>query len=139
MSPAGICLAPEADGNLDVEERDGLLDYRLYIRPFPQYVPSGWPQRNVFKIWMNTCPRAVEKAEVFSLGKTMWMLLEGVSGVEAAALLMEDIYWTRDNILDKWKVMVSKCTNWDPNERPGLLELEEFYKGVRYWMARDQF
>ncbi|KAH8743741.1 hypothetical protein F5883DRAFT_609990 [Diaporthe sp. PMI_573] len=51
-------LAPEADGKWDVDEVDGL----------------NAPPR----LWSRRWPRACKAAEVFSLGRTMWMLLQEV-------------------------------------------------------------
>jgi hypothetical protein len=36
---------------------------------------NGWNVWNVFLVWSKQCPKALELAEVFSLGRCMWMLL----------------------------------------------------------------
>ncbi|KAH8749322.1 kinase-like domain-containing protein [Diaporthe sp. PMI_573] len=76
-------LAPEADGEWDVDEVDGLnapprLVYTQYQGPVRVNLPRGRPAWNVFPEWSRRWPRACEAAEVFSLGRTMWMLLQEV-------------------------------------------------------------
>ncbi|QYS96994.1 Protein kinase domain-containing protein [Trichoderma simmonsii] len=79
-------LAPEADGTWDVEEQDmnengsPKLVYTKYTGPERRNMPEGSGREsfsiwNVFPEWQASCPRAVELAEVFALGRTMWMLL----------------------------------------------------------------
>jgi hypothetical protein len=85
-------LAPEADGSWDVKEartgssyRGGAdsarlkLVYEKYCGPDRENLAWGRPKWNVFPRWRDLYPRALEAAEVFSLGRTMWMLLEQVT------------------------------------------------------------
>lgn len=88
-------LAPEADGTWDVEEaaknedsaapscderpRPQLL-YTKYSGPPRRNVDDelgdySWHSWNVFPVWNLAHPLALELAEVFSLGGSMWMLL----------------------------------------------------------------
>ncbi|OBR11546.1 Phosphotransferase enzyme family protein [Colletotrichum higginsianum IMI 349063] len=84
----------------------------------------GFPDWNVLPEWKTTCPRAAELAEVFSLGRTMWMLLEQV---EQSA---DRARWTaaaRD-VPEEWKNMVMRCIERDPNNRPELDEVVAFWR-----------
>ena len=70
-------MAPEADGSWDAETISGTDKpvYRKYKGPNRKNHDFGWPEWNVFPIWKETCPKALEAAEVFSVGRSMWMLL----------------------------------------------------------------
>ncbi|KAI8174703.1 Serine/threonine-protein kinase Nek2 [Colletotrichum sp. SAR 10_66] len=86
-------IAPEADGTWDVEmeEEGGGLAGNGWNRPRLQYTKYEGPPRrnteedvlgdypwntwNVFPGWSAEHPLALELAEVFSLGRAMWMLL----------------------------------------------------------------
>jgi serine/threonine protein kinase len=75
-------VAPEIDGSWDVKlSSDGSLVYSKYTGPerriMPESTPggNGWNLWNVYPIWIKQCPKAAELAEVFSLGRCMWMLL----------------------------------------------------------------
>ncbi|KAL2043659.1 hypothetical protein N7G274_003966 [Stereocaulon virgatum] len=70
-------VAPEADGSWDVkaDPESGKLMYTRYQGPTRKNHKFGWPEWNVFPIWREECPRALEAAEVSSVGRTMWMLL----------------------------------------------------------------
>ena len=77
--------APEIDGTLHAEEmsspsRSSKLIYTKYSSLPPQPNPD---RKGVVDLWHEHCPRAVEKAEVYMLGKTMWMLLQQVTESEA--------------------------------------------------------
>ncbi|KAJ0272862.1 hypothetical protein COL940_010173 [Colletotrichum noveboracense] len=84
----------------------------------------GFPGWNVFPEWKRTCPRAAELAEVFSLGRTMWMLLEQVEQSPDAAV------WTEasKDVPAAWKAMVMRCIERDPNDRPELDEVVAFWE-----------
>ncbi|KAJ0315571.1 hypothetical protein Brms1b_006024 [Colletotrichum noveboracense] len=84
----------------------------------------GFPDWNVFPEWKRTCPRAAELAEVFSLGRTMWMLLEQVEQSPDAAV------WTEasKDVPAAWKAMVMRCIERDPNDRPELDEVVAFWE-----------
>ncbi|KAK2044861.1 kinase-like protein [Colletotrichum somersetense] len=84
----------------------------------------GFPDWNVLPEWKVTCPHAAELAEVFSLGRTMWMLLEQV---EQSA---DPTIWTymASDIPREWKTMVTRCVERDPNNRPELDEVVEFWR-----------
>lgn len=98
--------APEIDGTWDVEEipgegPNGALRYTKYTGPerrnMPETTPgnSGWNVWNVFLVWAEQCPKALELAEVFSLGRSMWMLLrqpdlDGFEDVTCTEEVVED-------------------------------------------------
>lgn len=133
--------APEIDGTWDVEEltEDGnsTLRYTEYSGPERRNMPlttpgeNGWNIWNVFLEWSKTCPKALELAEVFSLGRSMWMLLdqtdmERFEDVESTDDVL--VNWNSSHdIPDSWKGVVQRCLKVDPNERLGLRELVAFW------------
>lgn len=70
----------------------------------------------------------METAKVFSLDRTMWMLLKQVTQSEVEELDEVVISWSdvAQDIPERWKGIVSRCLDPDPNERIGLLELVTF-------------
>ncbi|OLN86941.1 Serine/threonine-protein kinase Nek6 [Colletotrichum chlorophyti] len=92
----------------------------------------GFPDWNVFPEWKRTCPRAAELAEVFSLGRTMWMLLEQVE--QSADVTV----WTTvaNDVSEEWKEMVMRCIERDPNDRPDLDEVVAFWE--KQWRSSHQ-
>lgn len=128
-------LAPEADGTWDVkhtrEEEDSAepkLVYEKYRGPYRENLAWGEPKWNVFPIWRDSYPRALEAAEVFSLGRTMWMILEQVAQIDVENI--EDFDWSKD-IPDDWRSVVDRCLDTDPNKRIGLSELVDFWEAVK--------
>ena len=133
-------LAPEADGTWDVEEvsrSDDLpeLVYRKYTGPRRQNMDEDapgtnpWNIWNVFPIWSAIYPRALELAEVFSIGKTMWMVLrqpssEGWDDIDHPNDLVSDWDGT-DDIPVSWKSTVEQCIAENPNQRPDMAHLKE--------------
>ncbi len=100
-------LAPEADGSWDVQEAtadslpQGAVDsaepkllYGKYGGPDRKNLAWGRPKWNVFPSWKDFYPRALEAAEVFSLGRIMWMLLEQVTQSEVEELNEVVIFWS---------------------------------------------
>lgn len=133
-------LAPEANGAWDVKEEkvdwsgsSPKLIYERYTGPHRENLAWGQPKWNVFPIWKDLCPRALEAAEVFSLGRTMWMLLQQVTQSEVEDLDEVAVYWNDDakDIPDDWKSVVGRCLDPDPNKRIGLLELVDFWKDTK--------
>ena len=132
-------LAPEADGSFDVttsSDDDGSgcsrLVYTRYEGPLRVSNPIGTPRWNVFPTWNDENPKAVELAEVYSLGSTMWLLLEQVplNGDDREDYGSRTIHWTdasRD-IPQNWKDTVAACVGKDPNERIGMKELLGFWE-----------
>ncbi|KAF3920165.1 hypothetical protein AA313_de0204154 [Arthrobotrys entomopaga] len=133
-------LAPEADGTFDVrelnEEVSGgrqRLQFHKYEGPERINSPIGAPLWNSFPGWIKDCPRAAELAEVFSLGRTMWVLLEQV-GLEhepgVTDYSTQVIQWSSwsDDIPASWKRIVEASMAEDPNERPLMKELVEFWE-----------
>jgi hypothetical protein len=139
--------APEIDGTWDVEEipAEGLtttLRYTKYTGPerrnMPETTPGrkGWNVWNVFPVWSKQCPKALELAEVFSLGRCMWMLLRqpdmgSFEDIESTEEVVED--WdSSDDIPEDWKRVVHHCLKHDPNERISLQELLDFWEIAKH-------
>jgi serine/threonine protein kinase len=131
--------APEIDGTWDVEEipGEGALRYTKYTGPERRNMPlttpgnSGWNTWNVFLEWGENCPKALELAEVFSLGRSMWMLLrqpdlDNFDDVTCSEEVVED-WESAGNIPDHWKNVVHDCLHHDPNRRIGLRDLVTFW------------
>jgi hypothetical protein len=139
QSGAPLCtLAPEANGFFDVEEvpipgsKESRLVYKKYEGP-PRENNDAQPKWNVFPIWRYTCPRALEAAEVFSLGRTMWMLLAQVPEHEVEDLEAFEIWWSEESsdIPEDWKPVMRKCLVSDANERMRLSDLMSFWAKAR--------
>lgn len=141
--------APEVDGTWDVEEvpAEGsatALKYKKYTGPERRNRPlttpgsNGWNVWNVFKIWSKQCPKALELAEVFSLGRSMWMLLRqpdmnALEDITSTEELVED--WdSSEDIPGSWRHVVQDCLKYDPTERTALCELLTFWDCARHEM-----
>lgn len=131
-----MTLAPEADGSFDVHQLDGILTYTKYTGPPRQNFSSMsnrlWNEWNVFPLWQKECPLALELAEVFSLGRTMWLMFEmPEEEVWEMCEHPDDVQpdWSEkaEAVPQEWKDMVDMCMSRDPNGRPRLSEL------VAYW------
>ncbi|RMZ80383.1 hypothetical protein DV738_g2782, partial [Chaetothyriales sp. CBS 135597] len=138
-------LAPEADGTWDVSEdgQDGRrprLQYTKYSGIPRRNVDEGiladapWHTWNVFPVWNATCPWALELAEVFSLGRSMWMLVRQpemeFEDIEHPEQLVTD--WNNsEDIPIAWKQLIDRCMSRDPNERPDLSDLVDFWTKER--------
>ncbi|KAI9841273.1 MAG: hypothetical protein M1837_000809 [Sclerophora amabilis] len=127
-------LAPEADGTWDVvEEGAPSIDqppvYKKYGGPPRENLSWGRPKWNVFPIWRNVSPRALEAAEVFSLGRTMWMMLQQVSQSEVEDVEEVVTCWNESSgdIPETWKAVVNRCVHPDPNRRIRLWDLVTFW------------
>ncbi|MCJ1407364.1 hypothetical protein MMC19_001435 [Ptychographa xylographoides] len=134
-------LAPEADGTWDIKDlHEGAdsakpeLVYEKYRGPYRENLAWGRPKWNVFPIWRESFPRALEAAEIFSLGQTMWMLLEQVAQSEVEDLDNVIVFWSEaaKDIPDAWKKVVCRCLDIDPNKRITLLELVNFWEAAKY-------
>ncbi|KYK59811.1 Protein kinase-like protein [Drechmeria coniospora] len=133
--------APEIDGSWDVEQSaDGSLLYTKYAGPERRNMPDttpgqrGWNVWNCFPVWAERCPKAAELAEVFSVGRCMWMLLRqpetDFEGIENTQDILED--WTGcEDIPESFKRAVEKCVDHDPNKRMGLEELVAFWENAK--------
>lgn len=139
-------LAPDADGSWDVKNAGNVLPHRAgsdssapklvyepYRGPGRENLAWGRPKWNVFPYWRKFYPRALEAAEVFSLGRTMWMLLGQVpqSRLEDADEVV--VSWSEGakDIPEDWQAIVSRCLDPDPNKRIGLLELVGFWEAAK--------
>ncbi|KAL7916868.1 putative serine/threonine protein kinase, variant 1 [Trichoderma velutinum] len=139
-------LAPEADGLWDVEvvvnaepgevsktniEKERMAYLNQHIGPLGDDC-GIWPRRDVFQLWRLACRRALEAAEVYSVGRSLWVIFEQGEGVwtydrrqpEAKAVV-----WTErsESMPEVWKDFVSRCMSLDPNKRP------TFEQGERFW------
>jgi hypothetical protein len=130
--------APEIDGTWDVEEiqlqnSNTILHYIKYTGPERKNMPdttpgnNGWNVWNVFPVWSKQCPKASELAEVFSLGRSMWILLRQpdvgrFTDITATEEISEDWEMSED-IPVSWRDIVDKCLRKDSNNRIGLREL----------------
>jgi hypothetical protein len=124
-------LAPEANGGWDVDEIAGKLVYTPYEGPKRVNITGGRPEWSVFPEWSKRWPRACEAAEVFSLGRTMWMLLNQVPQEEVEDLDPHEIIISWDKCSDiprHWIDIVMNCMEGDPNKRIGLGGLVHFWK-----------
>ena len=142
-------LAPEADGSWDVKEvktgsylgtedsAEPRLVYEKYGGPYRENLAWGQPKWNVFPSWRDFYPRASNAADFFSLGRTMWMLLEQVTQREVEEGDKIAVSWSdfAKDIPEDWKSVVSRCLDPNPNERVGLLELVDFWIAV---MCKDR-
>ncbi|KAK6352246.1 hypothetical protein TWF730_009077 [Orbilia blumenaviensis] len=137
-------VAPEADGFSEVHELDvevngrRQLEYTRYEGPErynEPYSDSGW---NVFPEWNTKYPRASELAEVYSLGKTMWVLLEQV-GLEnqpgVTDYSTQTVHWSSasEDIPESWKHMIQLSIADDPNDRPLMADLLKFWE--KQWQS----
>ncbi|KFY34393.1 hypothetical protein V494_06808 [Pseudogymnoascus sp. VKM F-4513 (FW-928)] len=144
--------APEIDGTWDVQEipmegQRNTLQYTKYTGPERRNMPintpgnNGWNVWNVFLEWGKECPKELELAEVFSLGRSMWMLLrqpdfDSFDDVTCTEDLVED--WDlADDIPEHWKRVVQDCLHHDPNTRIGLGELVDFWDNEKEAMGKD--
>ncbi|KAL7921610.1 kinase-like domain-containing protein [Trichoderma austrokoningii] len=138
-------LAPEADGTWDVEEQDikengsTRLAYTKYTGPERRNMPEGSGKEtfnvcNVFPEWQVSCPKATELAEVFALGRTMWMLLSQIASDFDEIEHPDDVQvtWTVKDLPSHWVQIVENCMKVDPNDRPSLEDLTEFWEGEAF-------
>jgi serine/threonine protein kinase len=139
--------APEIDSTWDVEEipTEGLsttLRYTKYTGPERRNMPvttpggNGWNVWNVFLVWSKQCPKALELAEVFSLGRCIWMLLHqpdmnAFKDIMSTEEVVED-WESSEDIPAHWRHTVQECLKHDPNERIGLREFVAFWDNARY-------
>lgn len=143
-----MTAAPEIDGTWDAEETqqrgaNGIIfttiEYTKYTGPRrcnmrePPLGNKGWNVWNSFLVWQKESPLASELAEVFSLGRTMWMLLtqcdaKPFSNVESTLDIMED-WSTSNDIPESWKNLVDRCLECDPTSRPVFNVVEAFWEG----------
>lgn len=147
QSGAPLCtLAPEVNGEWDVEEisqpgASSRLVYTRYNGPTRVNLPMGRPEWNVFPEWNRRWPRACEAAEVYSLGRAMWMLLQEVPQDDIADLDPKRIVasWNEDaaDIPDTWKAAVMSCLEPDPNQRIVLTDIVQFWELQQTHLKKD--
>jgi serine/threonine protein kinase len=130
-------LAPEANGRFDIEEDTEetsghrKLRYKAYNGPERVNDPIAVPKWNVFPGWNKEYPEAVELAEIYSLGKTIWLILEQVStgygGEDYSSEVVQWSEWSED-IPQSWKDIVDRCIKVDPNARIRMEDLCRFWE-----------
>lgn len=136
-------LAPEASGLWDVEvvansetdevqEAKPTMAYRKFTSPLPDNCGT-WPRRNVFQLWQRECPRALEAAEIYSVGKSLWVIFEQRNDdwvYERKHPEATTVEWASgsDGVQGTWKDFVSRCMSLDPNKRPTFEQGERFWK-----------
>lgn len=84
--------------------------------------------REAYTQWKIENSPGIEAAEVYMLGRTMWMVLEQVP--EAVAAGTQHTAWTSPDVPASWREAVMRCLEFDPTQR---LRIEDM---VRFW--RDQ-
>lgn len=121
----------DADAHYSQGEGSEIL-YRRYKGPPRINNAIGTPHWDVFPAWSVHCRKAVELAEVFSLGATMFLILEQVAleqvpGVEDYSTAK--MAWSSESsdIPQAWKDTVSACTRENPNERISMKEVLAFW------------
>jgi hypothetical protein len=72
---------------------------------------------------------AAELAEVYALGRTMWMLLDQTPSTYDHVAHRDDVHvtWTDDLLPIHWMHVVDQCMDRDPNKRPRAANLAEFW------------
>ncbi|KAL8713168.1 MAG: hypothetical protein Q9220_002689 [cf. Caloplaca sp. 1 TL-2023] len=152
QSGAPLCtLAPEADGSWDVHEEvsspsdDGALElaepelvYEKYTGPERENLSWSRPKWNVFPLWREHFPRALAAAEVFSLGRTMWMLFERLTQEDVEMNHPITVSWSdaSKDVLAAMKCLVDKCVDPDPNKR---IELSFLLRMWEYILERTRY
>ena len=108
------------------------LIYKKYAGPPRQNLPFGLPKWNVFPIWSEHYPTALEAVEVFSLGRTMWMLLEEEEQKDVEDLDVVVVSWSEGSkdVPSICKDIVLRCLDPDPIKRIKLQDLVEFWNGM---------
>ena len=119
------------------------IRYKSYTGPIP-LDSYAWPHGNVFPIWQRDCPPALEAAEVFSLGRTLWIIFQQISEecftsptektIDDSVVADDnrEIYWNsdsdNDDIPQTWKDFVARATSADPNARGRFVDAVEFWR-----------
>lgn len=140
-----FALAPEANGSFDLDLA-GMSNYAAADDRPVLYIPYDGPERRnnfigapawvVFPDWKQQCPRAVELAEVWSLGTMMWQILEQVALEHSADIereyegILNGVCWAEKSagVPPAWKDVVGRCRTVDPNSRLRMRDLVEFWK-----------
>ncbi|KAK3935263.1 kinase-like protein [Diplogelasinospora grovesii] len=126
IEPANFLV--DDQGNAILIDWEQSVSARYTIAPEADGV---WDAAEVVGLASSASPRACEAAEVFSLGRTMWVLLQEVWVADLYHLGPKEIIvsWDEDakDTPDHWKAVVMRCLHLDPNERIGLTDL------VRFW------
>ncbi|KAH8689718.1 kinase-like domain-containing protein [Phaeosphaeriaceae sp. PMI808] len=113
--------APETYRDVDAQYLHGegsKVIYIPYTGPPRMNNVISTPKWNVFPSWSVQCRKAVELAEVYSLGATMFLICEQVA--------LEQMPGVEDYSTAKMDV-VDSCTKEDPNERMGMSEVLDFW------------
>ncbi|KAF2817816.1 kinase-like protein [Mytilinidion resinicola] len=141
-------LAPEANGDYDLtladmaasalKGDDAPVLYTRYAGPQRRNNYIGAPGWIVFPEWKKQCPKAVELAEVWSLGSVMWQLLEQVALEHLHDIvdvyeegIKDGVVWTTmtEDIPESWKEVVGACRRKEPDERMRMKDVVGFWRG----------
>ncbi|KAF2212206.1 hypothetical protein CERZMDRAFT_106105 [Cercospora zeae-maydis SCOH1-5] len=133
---AQFVRAPEVNQELDVQETGETVNGKMQLKysryeGAPRQNSAVDPYWNVYPVWIETCPLAAELGEVYSLGKTLWVLLEQV--VREPDPMISDyttikVCWKSTDIPKSWTDIVDAAIAEDPNARPRLSELVSFWE-----------
>lgn len=125
IKPDNIIIHPSSSG----EERLVLIDFsqdESTAATAPPEAKGG----GFLRTWSG---EALERADVYALGRTLYILAKGLSMNELYMELFRDInfmYETDLKGIDRpMRGVVEMCTRRDPTERPGLGELKKIFEG----------
>lgn len=128
-SPAGVLIileqsrtsehgqAPETCGDFDAEmDSGGNLVYQPYVGLQDRVcdAPGDYGQWSALDEWAASAPEAVERAEVFALGRLLAEVFE-----------LGDA--DKPEVPAEWRELVVGCVREDPLARPRLSEVETFF------------
>ncbi|KAH8144839.1 uncharacterized protein LAJ45_11176 [Morchella importuna] len=124
IKPDNIIVHPSPSG----EERLVLIDFsqdESTAATAPPEAKGGFP-----RTWSG---EALERADVYALGRTLYILTKGLSMNELYMELFRDINFVYKTDLEgidgPIRDVVEMCTRRDPAERPGLGELKKIFEG----------
>lgn len=113
--------APEINYTMHIKEvKDSSMSKSLVYKPYktPPIPDSG----DNLIIQNHECPKAVEKAEAYALGRTMWMLLPRIDEGHAYNIWQpnpETILWrtkSQHDVPQDWEDIIRRCVCEDLNK-----------------------
>ncbi len=117
----------------DADSAVSKLVYKRYIDHYQENLAWNRSKWNVYSFWSEFYSRVLMTAEVFSLDRTMWMLLQQVTQSKVENLDEVVVYWSKNtrNISNDWKIMMNRCLDLDLNKRIELMNLLNFWEKVK--------